>query len=85
MKKLHFEPLNGKSLLENVLITTAATAHHSNNGTTVSYCGAVDSLTDIWHDGGLSKCFYFTLSSILLMVLTAPVCVQITKMKKLVV
>ena len=84
MSKLPLSPLRDNNLLRNFLNTGPSAVHGGKNETAMCYCEEFDSLTDIWDDNGLSKCFFYTLSSVLLVFFIAPVCMQIVKMKRFV-
>ena len=84
MGKLPLSNWRGNQLLENFLTTGLSAVVDGNNKTTICYCEELDSLTDIWHDIGLSKCFYFTIALVLLILFIAPVFMQIVKMKRFV-
>ena len=83
MNNLNISSFSGYHLLQNELTTTAS-AEHGNGETALPYCENFDSFTDVWYDNGVSKCFYFTLSAALLILLAVPVCMEILKLKRFV-
>lgn len=73
MEKLHFVPHHQQE---------QQLGFRNNNNQSVSFCGPGRTFTPIWNTNGFSSCFYFSLSSVLLLLLSVPLLMQIFKMKK---
>nr|CAB3219618.1 ATP-binding cassette sub-family B member 6, mitochondrial [Phallusia mammillata] len=77
--KLHFSPANTEISTIQVKDGGSGLQH---NCTHFSYCSCHETLSPLWQDKGISRCFYDTVTSAMLAVLTVAVIFQIIKLKR---